>query len=253
MTSDPVFLGRKIVVTGAAAGIGLATLRAFAGHGATVLAVDRDAEGLARCAGGPDGGRVLTLEASVTTDVERIFEAVDGRLGGIDLLVNNAGIGGAAPAEDMTDEAWDQMLDINLRSVFRMSRAAGRRMIAQGGGQIINVSSIAASRALHRRLHYCVAKAGVSMLTQVLATEWARHGIRVNAVAPGYVATELVKRSAARGTVDLASLERRTPMNRLAEAEEIAGAILLLARPEASYVTGAILPVDGGYTAHGDI
>jgi NAD(P)-dependent dehydrogenase (short-subunit alcohol dehydrogenase family) len=142
-------------------------------------------------------------------------------------------------------------MGVNLDGVFFCASDAGRRMRDAGGGCIVNVSSIYGVVAAPNRLSYCASKAAVSMMTRALAIEWAAYGIRVNAVAPGYVRTNLVETLAAEGRIDLAALERRTPQGRLATAEEIADAILYLCEPRASHVTGQVLAVDGGWTAYG--
>ncbi len=248
--------GKTVVVTGGGAGIGRAAGLAFAAAGARVAVFDIDlpqAEATAsEIASRHDvdafaiGGSVAD-EADVEGAVERMFE----RWGRIDVLVNNAGISANSPTVDLAAAQWRRVVDINLTGVFLVSQAFGRWMIAAGRGSIINLGSIYSTVAAPNRLAYCATKAGVAMLTKSLAIEWAKHGIRVNAVAPGYVRTNLVAELAEQGKLDLDALERRTPLGSLQEPDEIADAIVFLASDRASQITGQVLGVDGGWTAYG--
>ncbi|MFQ3623518.1 MAG: SDR family oxidoreductase, partial [Acetobacteraceae bacterium] len=183
--------------------------------------------------------------------VRTAFAALDARWGGLDILVNNAGVIGKRAALDLTDEAWSRVMRINLDGVFYCARAAGRRMVAQRAGAIVNLGSIYSLVAAPERLAYCASKAAVAAMTKVLATEWAQHGVRVNAVAPGYVETGLIAAAVRAGEIDTAPLARRTPVGRLARPDEIARAILFLLDPANDYITGHVLAVDGGWTAYG--
>jgi NAD(P)-dependent dehydrogenase (short-subunit alcohol dehydrogenase family) len=196
----------------------------------------------------------VSNEASVHAAVA----AVLAHFGHISALVNNAGIGDqTGPTTEQNVAAFDRVLAVHLRGTFLMSQAVGKLMLqatpvpGQGRGAIVNLGSIASTIGLPARNAYCAAKAGVLGMTRAMASEWARAGIRVNAVAPGYVRTELVAELARKGAIDAQGIAHRTPLGRMAEPAEIAQAIAFLAGPGASYITGAVLPVDGGWTAFG--
>lgn len=248
------FADRRALVTGGAAGIGLATARALAAEGARIALLDIDAARLDEAAAELRGGAdVVTILASVAEPEEvcAAFAELDARWGGLDILVNNAGVIGKRAALDLTDDAWSRVMRINLDGVFFCAREAGRRMVAQRSGAIVNLGSIYALVAAPDRLAYCASKAAVAAMTKVLAIEWAAHGVRVNAVAPGYVETDLIGAAVRAGELDTTPLARRTPAGRLARPEEIARAILFLLDPANEYVTGHVLAVDGGWTAYG--
>ncbi|PZW44827.1 NAD(P)-dependent dehydrogenase (short-subunit alcohol dehydrogenase family) [Humitalea rosea] len=241
------------LVTGAADGIGWATARAFADAGYRVVLADLRAEAAAARARdlGPEHigvGCNVTVEA----DVVAMLEQVRRDCGRLDAVVNNAGIGSPhLPTTDQRLDEFERVLHTHLSGTFLVSREARKLMAAQGGA-MVNISSIAGLGGLPRRNAYGAAKAGIAAMTRSLACEWAAAGIRVNAVAPGYVETALVQKLAADGSIDAAKLRRRIPMGRLGRPEEIAAVILFLCSPAASYVTGAILCVDGGWMAFAD-
>lgn len=249
------FAGRRALVTGGAAGIGLAAARMLAAEGARVALLDIDGPRVAEAAAalGAAGAEAVPIVGSVAAsqDVAAAFAGVDARWGGLDLLVNNAGVIGKRAALELTDEAWARVMGINLDGVFFCAREAGRRMVAQGSGAIVNLGSIYSLVAAPERLAYCASKAAVAAMTKVLAIEWAAHGVRVNAVAPGYVETDLIGAAVRAGELDTAPLVCRTPVGRLARPEEVARAILFLLDPANAYVTGHVLAVDGGWTAYG--
>lgn len=232
-----------VVVTGGARGIGAATADRFAADGARVVVLDCD----------PGTGAGMILDVADGDAVERAIAAIAARHGRIDVLVNNAAIADDfQPTLAQEVAPFERGLAINLVAPFRLARAAARVMAGQGGGAIVNISSIAANGGLPRRNAYCAAKAGIEAMTRSLACEWAAHGIRVNAVAPGYVATPGVTALEGSGKRSLDAVRRRTPMGRLGDPAEIADAIAFLSSDAASYVTGTIVAVDGGWSAFGD-
>jgi NAD(P)-dependent dehydrogenase (short-subunit alcohol dehydrogenase family) len=247
------------IVTGAAEGIGWATAQRLAVDGYHVALLDLRAEAaLARATA--LGPRHLGLACDVTSEanVEAAVSDVVARFGRIDALVNNAGIGDqTGPTVEQNVEAFDRVLAVHLRGTFLMSQSVAKVMLqavpvqGQGRGAIVNLGSIASLTGLPSRNAYSAAKAGVLGLTRAMASEWARAGIRVNAVAPGYVRTALVAELERKGALDAKGIAHRTPLGRMAEPAEIAEVIAFLASPKASYITGAVLPVDGGWTAFG--
>lgn len=247
--------GRTAVVTGSTKGIGRAIALAYARAGMRVVVNSRsEAECRATAADlRLAGGDAVPLAADLS-DAEgaRAFARRAAEvLGAIDVLVNNAGQTMVAPSELLAEADWRRTLELNLTACFVLSQEVGRGMLEQKRGSIINVSSITGRLAFPRRLAYCVSKAGVDMLTKVLAIEWAPHGVRVNAIAPGYVETEMVRDLAAREILAKERLEARTPLGRLGTPAEVAETALFLASDASSYVTGTVIPVDGGWSAYG--
>lgn len=245
--------GCVAAVTGAASGIGLEICRAYAAAGAAIAMIDRDQEALDRACS--DLSAVGTTVTPHFCDVTRPAEAdataaaVAERHGKVDILVNSAGIALLHTALEVGDEDWRRVIDINLNGTFWMSRAFGAGMVARGSGAIVNLGSMS-GLVVNRpqsASSYMASKGAVHMLTKALAAEWAGHGVRVNALAPGYVATEMTLKMRERPELFNAWLEM-TPMGRCAEPAEIATAALFLASPASSYITGAIVSVDGGYT-----
>ena len=169
----------------------------------------------------------------------------------MDILVNNAGQPRVAPSEDLPEADYRYTLDLNLNGYFILSQEIARGMLARQSGAIVNVSSMNGSVPFPQRLAYCVSKAGLNMMTKVMAIEWAARGVRVNAIAPGYVETEFIQGLARKGILDTDRLARRTPMGRLGTGEEIAEAAVFLASAAASFITGEILTVDGGWSSYG--
>jgi len=241
------------IVTGGAGGIGLATGRCLAADGYRVVLADLDGVAAERAARDL-GADHLGIATDITDEgaVDDLATTVIETCGRIDALVNNAGIGDQPGATvDQHADAFDRVLQVHLRGTFLMSRRVGREMLRQGAGAIVNLSSIAGLCGIPTRNAYGAAKAGIVAMTRSMACEWARQGVRVNAVAPGYVRTELVAELARRGAIDVTALERRTPMGRLAEPEEIADCIAFLLSPRAGYITGTVLAADGGWLALG--
>jgi NAD(P)-dependent dehydrogenase (short-subunit alcohol dehydrogenase family) len=241
------------LITGAADGIGWAMARRFAAAGCRVALADLDGDRAAARAA-ELGAHHLAVRADVADEDSAVamIEETVAQLGRLDILVNNAGIGDShKPTLEQDLATFDRILRIHLDGTFVASREAARAMAEQGGA-ILNVSSIAGLTGLPRRNAYGAAKAGIVAMTKSMACEWAGAGIRVNAIAPGYVGTALVAKLVEAGRIDRARLERRIPLGRLADPAEIAETAWFLCSPSASYVTGAVLSVDGGWSAYGD-
>ncbi|MBI4921595.1 MAG: SDR family oxidoreductase [Devosia nanyangense] len=244
--------GRKALVTGGASGIGEVTARLLAGLGAQVALADLDAGRL------PDAvartGALGGVEGDVAdaAAVERMVAEADALLGGVDLLFNSAGIGDdLVPVHEQDPERWQRVVDVNLKGTYLMCRTTGRLMLKQRRGAIVNVSSIVGLDAFPGRSAYGVAKAGINHLTKTLACEWGAAGIRVNAIAPAYTRTPMVQSLLDRKVFNPGLIERRTPLGRFALPEEMARAAAFLLSDWASYITGVVLPVDGGWSAYG--
>lgn len=242
--------GKAVIVTGGGRGLGRAIAAGFAAEGCRVAILGRNRATL-EAAAAEMGGEVRAFAADVSdeAEVEAAVAAVRDAFGGVDVLVNNAGVNPFYKrAEDTSLEEWRQIIDVNLTGVFLACKHAGRAMLEAGSGSIVNVTSVAAKVGLARTTAYCAAKGGVELMTRQLALDWAPRGVRVNAVGPGYFATDLTE--GLRGNDRLAGhVTGRTPMGRFGAADELVGACLYLASPAASYVTGAALMVDGGWTA----
>lgn len=244
--------GKVAIVTGATRGIGYALATALARAGADVAVVARSAGDCARVAGELAGHGVRTLAApadlSDMAAIEGMVAATVAAFGRVDVLVNNAGNAVTRRAEDITEAEWDKVLNLDLKSVFFASQAAGRQMIRQKSGKIINVASILGLVGERMVAPYCAAKGGVVQLTKALALEWARHNIQVNALCPGYVETAI-------NTAELQDEKVRryivgkTAAGRLGLAEDMAGAAVFLASAASDYMTGQTLTIDGGWTA----
>lgn len=249
--------GQTALVTGAGSGIGQAAAYALGAAGAQVVVTELP-DRLERAAATVEsiqdaGGAALAVPLdvrdlrSITTCVAAAATAGQGRL---DILVNNAGTNVRQPAFEVTEEAWDTVLDTNLKGVFFVAQAAGRFMRDQtpGGGSIVNIASIMGLVGYHDRAAYCSSKAGVVNLSRVLAIEWAPYQIRVNAVCPAFVETPFTQAMLENQAIK-SDILRRTPAGRLVTTEEVAASILYLASPAAKMVTGSALTIDGGWTA----
>lgn len=244
------FVNKVAVVTGATSGIGQEVAQRLLSEGASVLAVGRNEQALAGLGSAAPPGRLASWAGDVTAHEAptAIVEAARARFGGLDVLVNAAGIIGTGTVESTSDEAWDQMLDVNLRAPFRLMRAAVPLLAARQGA-IVNVSSVTGLRAFPGVLSYCVSKAGVDHLTRCAALELAPRRVRVNAVNPGVVVTNLHRRSGMGEEQYAAFLERSRethPLGRPGQAGDIAGMVLFLASDAASWITGETIAVDGG-------
>ena len=240
--------GKVALVSGGSRGLGLAIARGLGDAGATVVLAARGEEGLAN-ASKDFPGRVLTKRCDVCDErqVEELVAYVVDECGGLDILVNSAGVNLRGPSVEMPLENWDTVMNINLRALFLMSQRAARRMIERKtGGSIINISSLASEGGLPRRAPYAASKGGVKMLTRTLAGEWAQHGIRVNAIGPGYFLTEMTRCLGDDPEFDK-WVKGRTPMGRWGRPEELAGCAVFLASDASSFVTGQSIYVDGGF------
>jgi NAD(P)-dependent dehydrogenase (short-subunit alcohol dehydrogenase family) len=253
------FNGRRILVTGAAKGIGLATVARLASEGARVAALDRDAAALASLPArlGERLGHAAAVDVADGAAVAGAVEASAAALGGLDGVVNAAGIDLYADIEAMAPADWARVLAVNLTGPFLVIQAAYPHLKAAGGGTIVNVSSAAGLSPLKNRTAYCGSKAGLQMASKALAMEAAAFKIRVNTVCPGAVETDLFRSgfasafsSAQNEDAIRESVRARYALNRIAEPEEIAAAIVWLSSPESSYVTGVALAVDGGRSFH---
>jgi NAD(P)-dependent dehydrogenase (short-subunit alcohol dehydrogenase family) len=185
------------------------------------------------------------------SDVKQAFDLAEETFGPVDVVFANAGVSQNCPTLDLDFEGWRRVMGVNLDGVFLTAQEAGRRMIPRGQGHIILTSSIYGVVAAPERLGYVVSKSGVSAMTKALAVEWAQYGIRVNAIAPGYVRTPFVEDLQARGRLDIAAVEKRTPIGRLIETREVAEVAAFLASDASVPITGQIIGVDGGWTAYG--
>ena len=244
--------GRVAVVTGASRGLGVGLAEALARAGATVVCTARSADALdAVCARlVADGGDAHALPADVgrAGDVEALRDRVLEEHGRIDVLVNNAGVNVVKPALEISDDEWAHVLEVNLAGYFRTARAFGAAMLQQAAGSIVNVSSVYGTVAMTRQAPYAASKGGVEQLTKVLALEWADQGVRVNALAPGFVEVERTM-ALYEGTPTYDAITERIPMRRWARPGDFGGPVVYLASPASAYMTGQTLLVDGGLTA----
>jgi NAD(P)-dependent dehydrogenase (short-subunit alcohol dehydrogenase family) len=245
--------GRVALVTGAARGLGHAISLALANAGADVALGLRDVHTGGELAREIEamGRRVLPLQMDVTRldQISRAVEDAVARLGRLDILVNNAGLGPENPAEAVREEDFDLTLAVNLKGTFFASQAAGRAMIRQGHGRIINLSSQAGFVALPGESVYCMTKAAISHLTRCLAVEWGKHDITVNAVAPTFIATPGTEPALADPRFRADVIERIAGLHRVGRPMDVAGAVVFLASPAASLITGDTILIDGGWTA----
>lgn len=244
--------GKVALITGASKGLGLGLAKIFAREGAKVAVASRDIAQLESLAKEirDEGGvcESFTLDLRDVSSIYACVEEVESRMGSIDVLVNNAGMGNPIPAEKITEQDWDWMMDLNLKGTFFCCQAVGIRMLKRGRGRIINISSQASVVAIPEESVYCASKGGVNMLTKTLAVEWSGRGVTVNAIGPTFIRTP--------GTAErlddpvfLSGVLAKIPRGRVATIEDVASAVLYLGSDGADMVTGTLLLVDGGWTA----
>ncbi len=234
--------GKVAIVTGGGRGIGRAVARDLAAAGAKVLVVYTRDAAAAEAVAHETGGEAVQADVSETVGCERVIAVADG-LGGTDLLVNNAGLTADGLVLRMKDDAWDRVMDVNVGGAFRMSRAALPAMVKKRAGAIVNLASVSAIRGNAGQANYAASKAGLLALTRSLALEMARRNIRVNAVAPGFVATDMTSALTAEQREKAAAT---IPLGRMGTPEDIAPMVTFLCGPRAAYVTGQVFVVDGG-------
>ncbi|WP_321818541.1 MULTISPECIES: SDR family NAD(P)-dependent oxidoreductase [unclassified Paraburkholderia] len=242
--------GKRALVTGAFGGLGSHFATVLAAAGVHVALAGRRLEAgdalAARIAQAGGKACVVSMDVTQAASVNGAFDAARSQLGGeVQIVVNNAGVALTRPAVACSEDDWRQVIDVNLNGAWRVAQTAGQRMVERGAGTIINIASILGLRVAQQVPAYAAAKAGLIHLTQALALEWARHGVRVNALAPGYIETEL---NAAFFATDAGqALIRRVPQRRLGQARELDAPLLLLASDASTFMTGSILAVDGGH------
>jgi len=240
---------KTAIITGGATGIGLSSARAFCREGAKVAIFGRRKDRLDE-AGNEIGGNVLPVPGDITheADIKRLVETTINTFGRIDILVNNAGVFTGAPIHEMEDDAWDNTLNVNMRSVFRLTREVLPHMMRQKSGSIIHISSILGLVGTPNAAAYNTSKGALNQFCRSLAVEYGAHGIRSNAICPGLIATEMTADLMADKDL-MAEWSKNYPIGRFGTPEDIANACLFLASAESSFITGVLLPVDGGYTA----
>jgi len=256
MTEKPKLTGKIALVTGGSRGIGRTIALALARQGADVAVncsssvaeaqkVAQQIEKLKR--------KSIVVQADVAdkTSVDNMVNNVINHFGRLDILVNNAGMATVGPSETLEEKVWRRGIDVMLTGAFFCSQAAGKIMIGQKYGKIINIASINGIVAFPERASYCSAKAGLMALTKVLACEWAKYNINVNAVAPGYVETEMVSNLVSQGKLNVEELKTRTPSGVLTSEEDVAEAVIFLASESSGSINGQTIVIDGGWTAYG--
>ncbi|MDF1610185.1 SDR family NAD(P)-dependent oxidoreductase [Hoeflea sp. YIM 152468] len=244
--------GTTVLVSGGSRGIGLAMAEAFAREGARVIISGRNEATLAAiCEAAqptPFAMRYHSCDVAVPEAIAACVDAVAKDCGGIDTLINCAGVNKRMPALDYTAAEYDEIMATNLRGAFFMAQAVGRQMVQQGGGSQINIDSLSTHAALSQIAPYSMSKSGLSSMTRTLAMEWGKHGVRVNAVAPGFILTELTEKLWSSPKLR-AWHDTVTPLRRMGTVEDLVGAAIFLASPAAGFLTGQIIRIDGGISA----
>ena len=239
--------GKTALVTGGSSGLGAYFARLLAGEGAKVAVAARRLNRLEKLASEVPGITPIRMDVTNVDSIKDGVTAAEKELGGISILINNSGVANSNAALNVEEEEWDAVLDTNLRGAWLVAKAVAERMIDGGdGGSILNTASVLAFKVQKGTMPYGVSKAGLVQLTRMLAAEWARYGIRVNAIAPGYIETDM-NRSYLQSNEGQAML-RAIPQRRFGKADDLAGVVLLLASDASAYITGVLIPVDGGHT-----
>ena len=246
---------RVAIVTGAGRGIGRGIALGYAREGADVVLVSRTKNELDELASEIEGlgraGLVATADVRQPGEVQAAVDAAMQRFGQIDILVNAAGIPMVSPTAELAFEDWKRAIDINLTGTFLFCQAAGKHMLAQGRGSIINIGSIHSFQGIPMRAAYAASKGGILQFTRSLATEWAPHGVRVNCISPGWIRTPLQDQLVAAGKLDRAPIIARTPARRIGEVADVVGPAIFLASDEAAFMVGEQMVVDGGWGIYG--
>jgi NAD(P)-dependent dehydrogenase (short-subunit alcohol dehydrogenase family) len=246
--------GKTAIITGAGSGLGLAVAKGFAMAGADLALVDARFESVEAVAAElkQAGCKALPVKADVTSaeEVQAAVKATLAEYGGIDALVNCAGITRRMPLEEFEEEAWDLVLAVNLKGTFLCTKYAAQQMLKKGKGTVVNFGSLGSLVAIPNSAAYCASKGGVAMFTKTAAVEWAKRGVRVNAVLPGTFNTPLLKQCVDQNPAYGEEMLRRFPIGRFADPEEIVGACIFLSSDASSYVAGHLLAVDGGCIAY---
>lgn len=236
-----------VLVTGGASGIGFAIAKAFAGNRSKVVVVGRDGHKLRTAVNElGENSTAIAFDLSEIEKLPQLVAKIEKDVGEIDVLVNNAGINMKKDAQDVSDEEYERIIRTNQISVFALSREVGKSMKAQGSGSIIMISSMASQYGIPKVVAYTASKSAVEGMTRALAVEWSPHGVRVNCIAPGFIATEMSAKALNGDRERMEKVLSRTPMSRLGDPEDIANAALFLASSRSRFITGVVLPVDGG-------
>lgn len=248
------FINKVALVTGSGNGIGRSIAMSFAREGATVVVADLDGAAADRTKEEIIhlGGKAISFQTdvSVKVEVEQLFSQATEAYGTLDILVNNVGSTIRKPIVTFTEEEWDFVMDTNIKSMFLCSKEAGKNMLKRKTGVVVNISSIHGLGGISNRLPYATSKTAVDSFTKTLACEWAYDGVRVNAIAPGYILTEGMRTLFDTGVLNEDDMVRRTPQGHIGTPQNIADAALFLSSDKACFITGAVLYVDGGYAAY---
>jgi 3-oxoacyl-[acyl-carrier protein] reductase len=248
------FHKKVVLVTGSGNGIGRAIAMTFAAQGASVIVIDIDGHSADKTRNDIKnlGGEAISYKTDVTkkAEVVRLFADIKESYGTLDILINNVGTNIRKPVIEYSEQEWDFLIDTNLKSMFMCTQEAGMIMLKQRSGIVVNISSIHGLSGIPKRLPYSTAKAAVDSFTKTVACEWGYDGVRVNAIAPGYIVTDGLQAAFDTGILSEADMIRRTPQGHLGTPQNIADAVMFLSSEKAAFITGAVLYVDGGYAAY---